>query len=35
MHKGPSHGVSPAVCTVKESVQVRQQGVSDVKVVPR
>ena len=35
MHKGPSHGVSPAVRTVEKSVQVRQQSVSDVKVVPR
>jgi hypothetical protein len=35
MQKRPSYSVSPAVCSVEKSVEVRQQSVADVKVVPR
>lgn len=34
VQKGPGHRVPPAMSTEKEGVQVRQQSIADVKVVP-
>lgn len=34
MQEGPGHRIPPAVSVVEECVEVRQQSIADVKVVP-